>query len=315
MSTPGNDDQNKQLERAGLSTQGPIYVAPTSLLAGAPEDRVSLSDLWQLIWRRKMLIFAVTALFAAGSVAYALSATEIFRAESLLAPADESSKQSIGGQLGGLAALAGVNVGDSREVEALAVLQSRDFAREFIDRRKLLPKFFPDLWDAKTGSWMVEDPSEAPDYRSGVRYFHEKVLFVSEDRDTGMVTVAIEWTDPDVAAEWVQAIVSQLNERLRNRALEEAETNVEFLRQEMANSTLVTMQQSIGQLLQSELQKLMLAKGNAEFAFKVIDPATPPRDRLRPKRTVIAIVGTIIGGLTGMLLALLIGAAREETTG
>jgi uncharacterized protein involved in exopolysaccharide biosynthesis len=308
-----SESGNEHPQRAEVSTEGPIYVSPNSLLAGAAEDRISLHDLWQLVWRRKALIFAITALFAIGSVIYALTATEIYRAEVLLAPAEESSKQAIGGQLGGLAALAGVNVGDSQDVEALAVLKSRDFAREFIDRRDLLPVFFPELWDADAKRWLVEDPTEAPDYRNGVRFFHDEVLFVTEERDTGLVTVAIEWTDPDVAAGWAQAIVNQLNERLRDRALKEAKTNVEFLSQEMTNSSLITMQQSIGQLLQSELQKLMLAKGNEEFAFKVIDPATPPRDRLRPQRTVIVVMGTLFGALAGMLLALLFGAGREPT--
>jgi hypothetical protein len=51
-----------------------------------------------------------------------------------------------------------------------------------------------------------------------------------------MVTLAIEWTQPEVAAEWANALVQRLNRRLRERALREAETNVAYLQAEMART-------------------------------------------------------------------------------
>jgi hypothetical protein len=77
-------------------------------------------------------------------------AREWYRAEVLLAPADEKDSASLGGQLGGLAALAGVRVGSGGEsAEAIAVLRSREFAREFIEDFDLLTVFFADEWDAQ----------------------------------------------------------------------------------------------------------------------------------------------------------------------
>jgi len=57
-------------------------------------------------------------------------------------------------------------------------------------------------------------------------------------------------------------------------------------------------------LLESELPKLMLAKGNEEFAFKIVDPAVSPKHRVRPKRALTAVIGTILGGLLGMFIVL-----------
>jgi uncharacterized protein involved in exopolysaccharide biosynthesis len=220
----------------------------------------------------------------------------------------------LGGQLGGLAALAGVNVGGGSEAEPLAVLRSRDFARQFIEDYELLQVFFEDDWDAENEAWLVDDPADAPDIRDAIKYFQENVLKVSEERTTGLVTIAVEWTDPDVAATWADVLVRRLNDRLRERALEEAEQNVAYLREEMAKSSLVTMQQSIGQLLQSELQKLMLARGNEEFAFKVVDPAIAPKQRTRPKRSIIAIIGTFLGGLVGAFVVLVAQSARSSSS-
>ncbi len=50
------------------------------------------------------------------------------------------------------------------------------------------------------------------------------------------------------------------------------------------------------------MQKLMLARGNEDFAFKVIDrPTPPPKQRDAPQRTLIALVSLLTGEILGML--------------
>jgi uncharacterized protein involved in exopolysaccharide biosynthesis len=256
---------------------------------------------------------AATAAFAIGAVAYAFLATPWYRAEALLAPAEEQSTAAIGGQLGGLAALAGVSVGDGGSAEAIAVLKSREFARAFIEDLDLVPVFFYQDWDSSTGLWLDDDPDEWPEIRDAIEYFHDEVLRVSEARDTGLVTLAIEWIDPDIAAEWATELVVRLNERRRAQALQEAEVNVAYLRAELDQTKVVTLQQSIGRLLESELQKLMLARGNEEFAFRVIDPATPPKEEVRPKRALIILVATALGGMLAVLGVILAQAIGRES--
>lgn len=287
-----------------------VYVMPEQGYGGTADDGISLRELWNVLWRGKWLIILVTVIFAVSSVAYALLATEWYRAEVLLAPAEQRSTQALGGQLGGIAALAGVSIGNGDSAEAIAVLKSREFAREFIEDLGLLPVFFYEQWDPDSGAWLSDNPEQWPETRDAIRYFHENVLHVSESRDSGLVTLGVEWTQPEVAAVWAKQIVVRLNERLRKRALEEAETNVAFLRAELAQTGVVTLQQSIGRLLESELQKLMLARGNKEFAFRVIDGAVPPKQRIRPKRALIAVVGTMLGGMLAILGVLLLHAVR-----
>jgi uncharacterized protein involved in exopolysaccharide biosynthesis len=88
---------------------------------------------------------------------------------------------------------------------------------------------------------------------------------------------------------------------LRERTLKEAEANVVYLQTEMATTNVVTLQQAVGRLVESELQKLMLARGTQEFAFRIIDPAQPPDRRFRPKRVLIVMVGTVVGGLLSLI--------------
>jgi len=313
--TSGNDERGGRPDKvAQAPAEGLVYVSPGTVYSGASDDKISLRQIWQILWRGKQIVIATTIIFALGSVTYALLAKEIFRAEVLLVPATEQSAPMIGGQLGGLAALAGVNMGGGRrDVEALAVLQSRKFARDFIEQLNLMPVFFVEDWDAEEGRWRENDPAEAPDIRDGVKFFRENILKVSEERTTGLVTLAIEWTDPGVAAEWAGILVRRLNDRLREGALQEAQTNVAYLQSEMAKTTLATLQESIGRLLESELPKLMLAKGNEEFAFKIVDPAVAPKQRVRPKRALTTIIGTMLGGLLGIFIVLVGHSGRAET--
>lgn len=301
------------MERSGPgSGERLVYVMPEQGFGGTAEDEISLRELWDILWRGKWIIIAVTALFSVASVAYALLATEWYRAEVLLAPAEERSVQGLGGQLGGLAALAGVSVGGGGSAEPVAVLKSREFARAFIEDFDLVPVFFHEEWDEAGGTWLGDDPDEWPEIRDAIEHFHEKVLKVTEARDSGLVTLAIEWTDPEAAAAWASELVFRLNKRMRAHALKEAETNVAFLQMELGQTSVVTLQQSIGRLLESELQKLMLARGNEEFAFRVIDPAFPPKERVWPRRALIMFLGTMVGGMLSGLGVVLRQAMRSD---
>jgi len=289
-----------------------VYVIPKGRFPGAPDDEISLRELWDIVWRGRLIVVAVTLVFGIASVAFALLATEWFRAEVLLAPAHERSTPSLGGQLGGLAALAGVSVGGADSAEAVATLKSRELAREFIEEHDLLTVFFADDWDAKEERWIGNDPRKWPDVRDAIKYFREDMLKVGEDLQTGLVTLAIEWKDADLAADWANDLVRRVNTRLRERALREAEANVAYLQEELSRTTLVPLQQTIGGLLESELQKLMLARGNEEFAFRVIDAASAPKERVRPKRALISVVGTVLGGMLAVFGVLLLHALRSE---
>ena len=45
----------------------------------------------------------------------------------------------------------------------------------------------------------------------------------------------------------------------------------------------------------------MIARGNLEFAFRVIDAAHPPEEQDKPKRLVGIVLGILGGGIMGML--------------
>jgi LPS O-antigen subunit length determinant protein (WzzB/FepE family) len=269
----------------------------------AYDDEIDLWQLWETVWSGRWLIIAITSLFAVGGVTYALVAQEWWRAEVVLAPADKKGGMSGAlSQLSGLASLAGVSVGGGGGNEPLAVLKSKDFARQFITEMNLMPVL---LKDQKT------EDGKAPDIRDAL-WILETVRTVSDDKKTGLVTLSVRWKDADTAALWANELARRVNARLRAEALAEAERNVAYLQKEIAATSVVSLQQSMGRVLEGEMQKLMLARGNEEFAFKVIDKATPPKLRDAPKRALIAIVATLAGGFLGILAVFLRQAWRSR---
>ena len=251
--------------------------------------------LWKTLWTGRWIVVLSFLVCTSLGIAYALLAQQWFRADVVLAPVD--TKKSISGslaQFGGLASIAGINLPGGGEQEPVAVLKSNDFAQSFIEQLGLLQV----LTEGKS-------LDGAPvDVRDAVWVFTNSVRSVSEDKKTRLVTLSIRWKDPQIAADWANQYVKQLNERLRQEALEESQRNVTYLQREIASSSIVSLQQSMARVLEGEMQKLMLARGNEEFAFKIIDSASPPKLRDSPKRSLIAILSAFFGGLLGVLIVL-----------
>lgn len=256
----------------------------------------SLAGLIRLLWRERLTVTVIVALTSLVGVSYALLATPVYKAEVVMTPAGQRQQSGNLAQLGSLAALAGVSIGSGgNSAAALAVLKSREFAEQFIREMKLERTLVEDF----------DDPKTKRDIRDAIRRFVLKVRVVSEDKKAGVVTLSIFWEDPEVAAEWANAYVEMLNRRLRDEALDESERNVKFLGEQMAANGVVSMQQSLGRILEAEMQNYMLAKGEAEYAYRIVDRAAAPKLRESPKRTLIVLFSAAFGCALAILVILL----------
>jgi uncharacterized protein involved in exopolysaccharide biosynthesis len=277
-------------------------------------DEFDLFDLLATLWQGRWLIVAVTVLFTAAGVAYALLAVQWFRAEVVMLPAEQ---QGLGGnlaQLGGLASLAGISIGSpgGDAQTPIAILKSKGFAREFIEQRDLTTVLLQDKWDSTAGRWKESDPRRQPDIRDAVEYFEKKVRQIDEDKKSGLITLGIQWRDPVVAAEWANDLTDRANAKLRARALAEAERNVKFLQEEIKATGVASLQQSMGKVLESEMQKMMLARGSEEYAFKVVDRAVEPRKRALPQRPVVIAASVLLGLLLSAAVQILRSGIRSR---
>ena len=300
-----------------------------------PDDEIDLKELFMVLWSGNWLISAVTGLAAAISVVVALSLPNIYTASALLAPA-ESSGGGLSGlmkQYGGLASLAGVSLpgGEegSRAQLGMQLMKSRAFIGDFVERRDILPElmaveswdagsgdiiFDADDFEAATATW-VRDVDFPKQPKPSLLEAHEEfmdILSVSEDKQTAYVTVSVDHHSPVIAAQWVNWLVEDVNAAVKAQDVAEAEKSIEYLKQQVANTSLADLQAMFFELIQSQTEIVMVAEVRPEYVFKTIDPAVIPEEKSKPSRALICVLGTLLGGMLGVVIVLIRHYARSE---
>ncbi|MBQ0831301.1 Wzz/FepE/Etk N-terminal domain-containing protein [Marinobacter sp.] len=289
-----------------------------------PDDEIDLRELFVTLWRGKWLVIVTAFIFAVAGVAYALYKPNIYQSSVLLAPAQEEGG-GIGGlasQFGGLASLAGISLGggsSNQTVIAKEVLQSRAFITGFIHRHELAIAIKAVKgWNEETSDWVYDHSVYSPDTGEWlqdsdgksqeptdwelVEAFKEDHLDIGEAKDTGMITVSVKHYSPIAAKQWAQWLVQDINEHMRKQDVEEAEASITYLEDKLKETNIAGMQQVFYQLIEGETRTVMLASAQREYVFKIVDPAVVPEEKSAPKRALISVISTCLGGILGILI-------------
>ncbi len=276
------------------------------------QETIDLRYLWAVIYDRRWWIAGSIGFFSAVFVTVAFLMTPIYRAVVVMVPAaQERGQGSLSAaleQFGGLASLAGINVGGSslETEEALAVLRSREFGERFIVERGLIPKFFPKTWDEAAKQWKVPE-NKRPTPARAFRYFDRNVRTVSQDKKTGLVSLEIDWKDRLEAADWANELVRRLNSEMRERAIARANAHLGYLDKALETVSTIETREAISRLTESQIKQRMLANVSQEYALRVIDKALPADrdDPARPRKVILAAVGFALGMFIGVGAAFL----------
>src|SRR5579885_143385 len=273
--------------------------------------QVGFVDLFLLLWRRKTFVGVVTLIFASLAAVAAWVTPDKYTATVLLSPMSGNPSGSASGglgaalvsQLGGLAAMVGITSRENQaQAIAVATLQSDALTEGYIKQENLLPILFWRKWDSARHRWTTEDPKKMPTLWKGDQFFKKSVRSVEENTKSGLVAMTITWRDPLLAAKWANDLVKMTNDYLRAKAIAQSERNIAYLNDQLAKTNVVELRQAIYTLMEAQIEREMLARGNGEYAFKVVDPAIPPEKRSSPLPTIW--IGS--AGLAGVLLSCLI---------
>ncbi|HAS6833234.1 TPA: LPS O-antigen length regulator [Vibrio parahaemolyticus] len=299
------------------------------------DDEIDLRELFKAIWNGKWFIIVTTFIFAIGSVLYALSLPNIYKADALLSPAESSNGgglSKMAGQLGGLAALAGVNLGTGESSQtdlAVQVMKSRQFVEAFINKHDLLVLLMAATdWDLTNNKLILDEELYNPNSREWLRepnglrgstptaqeafeVFNKEVLSISQDKESGLYTVSVKYYSPYIAQQWVNWLIEDINKVMRERTIAETSQNLAYLNTQLQKTAVADMQSTFYKLIEEQTKSLMLAEVQEEFIFKVVDPAVVPELKDGPKRALICMLGTLIGGMLGVAVVLVRFAFRK----
>jgi uncharacterized protein involved in exopolysaccharide biosynthesis len=258
-------------------------------------DEFDLGSLTRLICGNKLLIGFFGLLFAIGAGVMGFRAPPVFRAEVEVVAVRERDINGTGisSQLGAISSLVGVTLGQGggSGPTADAVLDSRRLVEEFIRRNDLLPVLTANAPERQRTLWFA------------VKNFKDGSLIVRKDTRKAVTTVAVEWTDPALAAHWANGLVALANDLIRTRALDDASRNISYINHQLEQTNTVEMRQVLFDIIKNETKTLMLANGRTDYAFEVVDPAVTPERKVGPHRSIYIAVGLALGLALGTIVA------------
>lgn len=317
-------------------TQNPNTYQSDARFPQVQDDEIDLRELFAVIWQGKWLIIAITMVFAIAAVVFAIKQPNIYKSEALLAPASEEQGgglSALASQFGGLASLAGVNFrgkgGTDKTQLAIEVLKSRQFTSDFITKHNILADLMaaekwdrdadkliyePELYNEQTNTWVreVKPPLKPePSMQEAYKVF-SKIIAVNKDKESGMVTISVEHLSPTVAQQWVTWLIQDINKVMKDRDVAEAHRSTEFLNKQIALTNVADIKTVLYKLIEEQAKTIMFAEVRDEYVFKTIDPAIAPEVKAKPKRALICVLGTMLGGMLGVMLVLVKHFMRKE---
>jgi LPS O-antigen subunit length determinant protein (WzzB/FepE family) len=98
-----------------------------------------------------------------------------------------------------------------------------------------------------------------------------------------------------------------VSENLSNR-------NIEYLAAQIDKTAISEMREVFYQLIEEQTKAKMLAEASPEYAFVTVSQVMLPEEKSKPKRALICILGTLLGGMLSVLYVLVRHYVFSEKT-
>lgn len=284
---------------------------------------VSIRELAYEIWDKKLFIILLVAMFELVGALYLYFQPKMYRAETLLAPSDEAAGgglSAMSGSLGGLASLAGINLGAQSDSVGVAIetMKSRKFINQFVDKYQInIDLMAVNGWDRKTDKLLYssrtydvskEEWGRQLDYQEPTQWAVYETfldaLTVTRDQGSGLVTVSLTYYSPYVASEWLQRFVEQLNQYIRARDIQELKKSIHYLQLQLDQTSLSYMKTVFSQLIEEQTKQMMLAEVRDEYVFSMVDPPLAPEKHAFPKAPLVLALSFVVSLIFGMFFVI-----------
>ncbi len=277
---------------------------------------LDLTEIFTTIWDNKKFIIAFTSIAAIVSVIVALILPNVYVSKTLLSPTSQedslSSKLSGLSQFAGFAGVALPKSGSNKSEEGVERIKSYEFfsnyvlpnieLQDIVAVKKWIPEnntivYDEKIYDKSKNQWPDGRPSAQAAYKS-----YGEALTVIQDKKTSFVSISIEHYSPYIAQKLVSIIIKEINESMRKIDSNQAEKSIAYLNQSALTTNIQPIREAIAKLLESQMRTLMLTASNEAYIFKVIDSPIVPEKKSKPSRSIICILGTIIGGFFSLII-------------
>ena len=172
--------------------------------------------------------------------------------------------------------------------------------KKFIEVKNLLPDFFEDIWDEESQFMDITNNQKKSDSRRC--NFSTSNSVVDEDGKSGLITLSISWKDPEVAADWANDLVKQLNDQLRDQAIADSKKRVGYLEQGTSQDHFTGYACRSIQPARIREAKSHAGQCKRGLCFGSDRSCCSPKNSEKPNRKLIVALGGVCGGFLGIFV-------------
>jgi LPS O-antigen subunit length determinant protein (WzzB/FepE family) len=297
------------------------------------DDDIDLSEVFNVLWDKIFYVGAITSIFSLVSIIVALMMPNIYQSKATLMAVEQSGMSGMVGKYSGMASLAGISLeskSDSKDQEAIARIKSFEFfSNNFLPNIKLENLMAVKKWtqasntltydksdfNSESRQWVrkAKPPrSKIPTSQEAFEEFIE-IMSVSKDKKTLLVTLSVKHKSPFIAQQWVEIMIEQIDQVMRDQDRRTATKSIEYLNSIAPTVNYEDIKKALSALQQEQMKRLMMVEANDNYIFKVLDSPIAPELKSQPKRSLIVIWGTILGMVLSALGVLVFNYIRKSS--
>jgi uncharacterized protein involved in exopolysaccharide biosynthesis len=237
------------------------------------------------------------------------------------------------GQYSGMARLAGISLeskSSSKDQEAIARIKSFEFfSNNFLPNIKLENLMAVKKWtqasntltydtsdfNSESRQWVRKAKPPRSNIPSSQEAFEEfmEIMSVNKDKKTLLVTLSVKHKSPFIAQQWVEILIDQIDQVMRDQDRRTATKSIEYLNSIAPTVNYEDIKKALSALQQEQMKRLMMVEANDNYIFKVLDSPIAPELKSQPKRSLIVILGTILGMMLSALGVLVFHYTRKSS--
>jgi hypothetical protein len=260
-----------------------------------------IKEAWSL---KSFIIFFISLITAIGIVSALMKPNE-FSSSAILKPvaSSSSSYSSANSQYGSLASMAGFKLGagnNSESSEVIATILSRDFFKHLLSFQSIqsvllaADKYDPvskslsfdnSIYDTQEKKILVPIPSYLELYET-----YLGIVSVKQDDDSDMFTVSATHISPEFSHSFLSLIIQEVNNVSRKKAIAQSNKALDYLYQQLSETTQFDIELSVNQLIESQLNTKMLATVRPDYLVEIFDSPFIPVKKSGPNRRYMVLV-------------------------
>ena len=279
------------------------------------DSAVDLKELFSILWKGKILIIVIAAVFFVVAAIYALSLPNLYRSSASMSVINmgagantittQISFSGLSVQEKGVKGPRYVNTVTSRAFFKHLIEVDEDFLPALMAAKRYHKKsekliYDSDVYDVVNKKWLVAKPHYLTAFREYI-----KRMTIGFHQERSIIDISIDHISPVVAKEMTESIIFEADQMLRNLDLQASSEALTYLTTAIPQQQQLALRGAMNDMIMNQLETQMMTKIGPTYIIQVVDPPFVPLYRFAPNRTFISFSAGVVGLVFGIILILM----------